>query len=289
MDDKKLRSFVEIAQSGSLTSASEKLYLSPTALMRHMDSLEKELNSVLLNRSPSGCTLTQAGAYFLERAIIILNEIDQTTKTLHEMNHHQNELTICYGEDYAMTSIDQFCAAYNINHPSVHFKCVPLPPSKWVSSVVNKQTDCAFLVKDFWLDDIGDLNYTHIYSSQIYCVMSATHPLAKKNKILMNDLKDHVLVTDQTLMLNFCRDAEQVGATISNISSPSAPVIFNACQRHNVYITIDLMIPQYYPLICVPLDYPSLSCGFITRKKTSFLLKDFIESSKTIQLRLLGI
>lgn len=285
MDDIKLRSFITIAQCGSLTRASEKLYLSPTALMRQIDSLEKDLDASLFMRSPSGCTLTQEGAYFLERAQLILSEIDKTRFALLETKASPHTLRICYGNDYAMTSIDQFCAAYSITHPSVSFEFIPLPPDNWLEAIVTKKADCSFIVKDFQMQCVPtELCYTHIYDAQICCVMSANHPLAARSSLTMADLSGIKLATQLSQLGAFYQELENTGAVISNFSSASCANVLNACQNKNIHITIDLMTPQYYPLICIPLEVPTVSCGFVTRKKYPTVLQDFIDSCKNVNL-----
>ena len=72
MDIKQLESFVCIARTGSMTSASEVLYLTTPALAQQLNRLEREVRVPLFTRSPRGMTLTPAGEVFLEDAQQIL-------------------------------------------------------------------------------------------------------------------------------------------------------------------------------------------------------------------------
>ena len=74
MDIKTLRNFVEIVDSGSLTAASKKLFIAQPALSNQLKALEKELNTVLIERNSRHQRMTDAGKLFYERAksIIIL-------------------------------------------------------------------------------------------------------------------------------------------------------------------------------------------------------------------------
>ena len=47
-----LKAFVRVAECGSFTKAAESLYLSPTAVMKQINALEKHLDLILLERSP---------------------------------------------------------------------------------------------------------------------------------------------------------------------------------------------------------------------------------------------
>lgn len=63
-----LNTFVAVADCGSFTKASEALFISPTAVMKQMNALEKHLELKLIERTPSGIYLTQAGAVIYKEA-----------------------------------------------------------------------------------------------------------------------------------------------------------------------------------------------------------------------------
>ena len=56
-----LDSFICIADSGSFNKAAEKLFISSTAVIKQINSLEKHLDMQLFVRTKQGVTLTPAG------------------------------------------------------------------------------------------------------------------------------------------------------------------------------------------------------------------------------------
>ena len=56
-----LNTFIAVADYGSFTKAAEALYVSPTAVMKQMNSLEQHLDLKLVERTPGGIHLTEAG------------------------------------------------------------------------------------------------------------------------------------------------------------------------------------------------------------------------------------
>ena len=56
-----LDTFIAVVDCGSFTKAAENLYISPTAVMEQMNTLEKNLDLKLINRKPNGVKLTPAG------------------------------------------------------------------------------------------------------------------------------------------------------------------------------------------------------------------------------------
>ncbi|SCK42799.1 transcriptional regulator, LysR family [Variovorax sp. HW608] len=76
MDIKQLRAFLAIADTGSITRASETLHLVQPALSRQLRMLEEELGTTLFERTARGMDLTDAGARLIDRARRALREID---------------------------------------------------------------------------------------------------------------------------------------------------------------------------------------------------------------------
>jgi DNA-binding transcriptional LysR family regulator len=75
MDLNHLRSFVAVAKFGHLTRASEALHLSQPALSSHIKTLEEQFGVTLFERTPTGMTLTPAGARLLVEAEQIIGAV----------------------------------------------------------------------------------------------------------------------------------------------------------------------------------------------------------------------
>ncbi len=68
MYDKQLLTFIQVAETGSLSRAAEKLYLTGAAVMKQMNALEHRLGVTLIERSNQGVQLTEAGRYIYAEA-----------------------------------------------------------------------------------------------------------------------------------------------------------------------------------------------------------------------------
>lgn len=68
MDLQQLKTFVVVAREGSITRASERLYLSQPAVSAHIKALEDELALTLFERTPRGMVLTSDGQRMLAKA-----------------------------------------------------------------------------------------------------------------------------------------------------------------------------------------------------------------------------
>ena len=74
-----LTTFIEVADCGSFLKASEKLYISPTAIMKQMNLLEQHLGLSLMIRTNQGVRLTDAGKSIYKDAKAIIQYSREAT------------------------------------------------------------------------------------------------------------------------------------------------------------------------------------------------------------------
>ncbi len=76
MDAKQIRFFLEIARTGSFTSAAKKLFISVPGLVKSMDKLEDELGAPLFVRQRTGVCLSPAGRALEQMAPAYLRQTE---------------------------------------------------------------------------------------------------------------------------------------------------------------------------------------------------------------------
>lgn len=77
MDIKQLRAVVTVAETGSVTKASQLLHVVQPAVSRQISSLENELGAPLFERTPQGMQPTADGVAFVIRARRVLSELER--------------------------------------------------------------------------------------------------------------------------------------------------------------------------------------------------------------------
>lgn len=77
MDIRRLKSFIVIVDSGSITRAADILHLAQPALSQQLAALEDHFGQKLLIRSQQGVTMTDAGQAVYRHAQIILRQMEQ--------------------------------------------------------------------------------------------------------------------------------------------------------------------------------------------------------------------
>ncbi|MGW1285445.1 LysR family transcriptional regulator, partial [Streptomyces sp. NPDC002586] len=78
VDTRLLRSFLAVAEDGSLTRAAERVFVSQPALTKQIRQLETQLGVRLFERSRAGMALTDAGRALARRAPALLASWDET-------------------------------------------------------------------------------------------------------------------------------------------------------------------------------------------------------------------
>lgn len=96
MYNQMLDTFIAVADFGSFTKAAKHLYISPTAVMKQINTLENHLELRLVERTPSGVRLTDAGGIIYQDAKFM---IDYSKKSVANARAamHALDTTFCVG------------------------------------------------------------------------------------------------------------------------------------------------------------------------------------------------
>src|SRR5690606_13404805 len=85
MELRQLQYLVAIVQEANFTRASEKVFVSQSALSQQIQALEQEVGTVLLDRSRRGVRLTAAGEILYHHAQRMFLELAQAKIAIHEL------------------------------------------------------------------------------------------------------------------------------------------------------------------------------------------------------------
>lgn len=85
---------VEVAKKGSISKASESLYVAQPNLSRSIKELESNLGITIFERSTSGMTPTKQGKQFLSYAIKILSQINEVERLFKEKVQLKQKLSV---------------------------------------------------------------------------------------------------------------------------------------------------------------------------------------------------
>ncbi len=261
-----LDTLISVADYGSFTKAAEHLYISPTAVMKQMNTLERHLNLKLIKRTPSGVHLTPAGNVIYQDAKFM---IDYSKKSIAAANAaaHTYNTTFCVGTSLLNPAKPFMDLWYRVNQsfPDYKLHLVPFEDNhEGILSEIEKLGEkFDFLIgvcdSKAWLSLCQFLPLGR-YKKMI--AVSREHPLASKRRIDIEDLYG------ETLMM-VCRGDSGVNDFIRNELEKNHPQIhiedtppfydlsvFNRCaETGNVLLTIECWKEVHPGLVSVPVNW----------------------------------
>ena len=143
MDLEDLRTFVDVADAGGVSSAARRLGVSKSIVSRRLFRLEAELGVQLLARTTRGAALTEAGVTFREHAVRVCAEIDIALETIMPAGELRGRLRIAAPLSLGPTHLAPVFAEMARCHPLLH---VQASYSDRFVDIIGEGFDCAIRV-----------------------------------------------------------------------------------------------------------------------------------------------
>ena len=89
-----LETFVVVADEGSFSKAAEKLFISTTAVIKQINTLEEDTNIQLFQRSFKGVSLTEAGKSFYSDAKYIIKYLEDSVNRAKTITSGDNTIKV---------------------------------------------------------------------------------------------------------------------------------------------------------------------------------------------------
>ncbi|MHB2264018.1 LysR family transcriptional regulator [Aliihoeflea sp. PC F10.4] len=124
MDIDDLRTFVEVADAGGVSSAARRLGISKSIVSRRLARLETELGVQLLARTTRGAALTEAGVAFRDHAAKVGAEIDLARETILPAGELRGRLRISVPLSFGPTHFAPVIADMARRHSKLHINTV---------------------------------------------------------------------------------------------------------------------------------------------------------------------
>lgn len=289
-----LPTFVCAADCGSFTKAAEKLFLSPTAVMKQLNTLEKHLDVKLIERTPAGIQLTPAGEIIYKDAKFLF---DYSRKSISSARAamERTEHLFCVGTSLLNPAKPFMDLWYRVNQdfPDYKLHLVPFEDDHHgILSEISKlgeKFDFLLGVCDsrLWLNRCCLLPLGR-YKKM--CAVSREHPLAKKNCLEISDLYG------QTLMMVKEGDSDTNDLIRRELTSKHPEIkiedtprfydisVFNRCaETGNVLLTLECWQDVHPALVSIPVNWDySIPYGLLYSLKPPEDVLRFVETVKKL-------
>lgn len=291
-----LDTFIAVADCGSFTKAAERLYISPTAVMKQMNSLEKHLDVKLIDRTPSGIHLTPAGSVIYQDAKFM---IDYSKKSISSAKStlHGNDTTFCVGTSLLNPAKPFMDLWYRVNKdfPDYKLHLVPFEDNHEgiLAEIAQLGEKFDFLIGV--CDSKAWLNLCNMLPLGRYRKMIAVpreHHLAGRNQIEIEDLYGETLMMvkrGDSGVNDFLRnDLEKNHPQIHIEDTPQFydMSVFNQCaETGKVLLTIECWQEVHPGLVSIPVNWDySIPYGLLYSLDASKDVHRFVEVVKLMGL-----
>ena len=141
-DIEQLRTFVNVAEAGSITAGAQRVFLSQSAASEQLRKLEDRAGCVLLHRSRHGAAPTADGERLLEHARNLLAMSDQAWRDMHQVPL-QGELRLGVTDYFRPSDLTQLLAQLSARYPGVRLHVTIGKSVSVVSGYANGDFDIA--------------------------------------------------------------------------------------------------------------------------------------------------
>lgn len=289
-----LDTFIVVADCGSFTKASDKLYISPTAIMKQMNTLEKHLDLKLINRTPSGVKLTAAGEVIYQDAKFLKDYSSKSVASAIAATEAY-DTTFCVGTSLLNPAKPFMDVWYHVNNkfPGYKLHLVPFEDNHdgIVSEIGKLGEKFDFLVgvcdSKVWLQLC---NFLQLGSYRKMVAVSRDHPLATRKEIDIEDLYGETLMMvgeGDSGVNDFIRHEIVMNHPKIHIEDTTQYYdmeVFNRCaETGNVLLTIECWQDVHPGLVTIPVkwDY-TIPYGILYSNDSPDDVLEFIEAARML-------
>ncbi|HCD42215.1 MAG TPA: LysR family transcriptional regulator [Lachnoclostridium sp.] len=289
-----LNTFITVVDCGSFAKAAGVLYISSTAVMKQMNSLESHLDLKLIERTPAGIHLTEAGAVIYRDAEFLIDYSEKSVSAA-KAALHANDTTFCVGTSLLNPAKPFMDLWYRVNKefPEYKLHLVPFEDNhEGILSEIEKLGEkFDFLIgvcdSQKWL---SRSNFLPLGRYKKMIAVSREHRLAEKKCIDIEDLYGETLMMvlrGDSGVNDFIRnDLEKHHPEIHIEDKPHFYdlTVFNRCaETGNVLLTIECWQDVHPGLISIPVNWDySIPYGLLYSMEAPEDVLRFVQAAKNI-------
>ncbi|MCK8520085.1 LysR family transcriptional regulator [Aquimarina sp. D1M17] len=175
MELKYFRLIKTIAEEGSIANASERIFLTQSALSHQLRELEERLGFKVFYRSRNKWELTPEGNELYKLANTLFSSIDQGFKAIkHITEGSKGTIKLSAECQSFFHSIPSFIQKMGILYPEIDIDVTLGATHQTISQVLSNEIDVAIVTSK---PESDELSSTLVYKDEIFAIMHEEHPL----------------------------------------------------------------------------------------------------------------
>jgi LysR family hca operon transcriptional activator len=193
MELRHLRYFVAVAETKSLTLAAKaKLHTSQPSLSRQIRDLEEEIGAQLLTRGARGIELTPAGRAFLDRARLVLSQVEAATEAARRAAHPAKPcFAMGFLTGHELTWMPEVLQILRHELPNIDVMISSQYSPLLADGLLKGKIDAAFLRRE---RGVAELAFRLLVKEPLVVILPGDHRLAALKAISPRDLAGETFV-----------------------------------------------------------------------------------------------
>jgi len=194
MELRHLRYFIAVAETKSLTLAAKaKLHTSQPSLSRQIRDLEEEIGAQLLTRGARGIELTPAGRAFLDRARLVLSQVEAAAEAARRVAHPAKPcFAMGFLTGHEFTWMPGALRILRDELPNIDVMISSQYSPRLAKALLKGTVDAAFLRRE---KGVPELAYRVLVKEPLVVVLPSDHRLAALKAISPGDLVGETFVS----------------------------------------------------------------------------------------------
>lgn len=275
-----LKYVVEVAESGTISKAAEKLYLSQPSLTTAIKELESEFGITIFSRTNKGVVLTTEGEEFLGYARQVISQ----TRLMEERYagtapvRHQ----FCVSTQHYSFAVEAFVKLLKeYGGEEYDFRIRETQTYEIIEDVAKLKSEIGVLYLNQFNETVlrklfreYDLKFTRLFIAKPHVFVGAENPLAKKESITLDELAPYPRLSYEQGDHNAFYFSEEILSTLESkkdIMVRDRATLFNLLIGLNGYTICSGIINAELNgenIIAVPLDVDDyMEIGYLTHQK----------------------
>ena len=280
MTFQQLKYVITVAETGTITEAAGKLYVSQPSLTKAIHELEKEINIVIFNRTNKGISLSREGDEFLGYARQVLDQaaiLEDKYK-----GGHGGKKKFCVSTQHYSFAVNAFVDLIKqYGQDEYDFSLRETQTYEIIEDVARMRSEIGILfLNDFnevVMDKIlksHDLEFHLLFIAKPHVFISRNHPLAGREIITNEELEQYPYLSYEQGEHNSFYFSEEIFSPFErkkNIRVRDRATLFNLLIGLNGYTVCSGVIDEKLngkDIIAVPLAQESnMRIGYISHRK----------------------
>ena len=277
-----LRYVVKVAECGSITEASRRLFVSQPSITASIRDLENEMGVHIFERTNKGVIVSEEGETFLGYARQVLDQADLLEGKYKGTSEQVPHFSVsCQHYSFAVNAfvdvIREFDAArydFTLREEQTH---------EIIEDVAHMKSELGILYLSEHNREViermlaaNELVFEGLFCATPHVFVCADHPLADHASVTLEDLEDYPFLSYEQGSYNSFYYSEELTSTFErrkNIRVRDRATLFNLAMGLNGYTVCSGVISHELNgpgIISIPLDVDEyMEIGIITRKNTA--------------------